>query len=429
MLWCAKGRLWWPVAVGLGAVLNSAAVSAAADAPVLHNLGESLRSVTAISADGSTVAGFYPFAPGVPHGFKWTVAGGLQDLGTLPGTTGSWGYGVNADGSVVCGQSPTPAPPSNLRAVRKVGSSPMVNLGTLPGGFSSSAIACNADGSVVVGTSTWGGYATSHAFRWSSTGGFTDLFTLAGGSDSTAVAVDQTGSVVAGWSYAAGGVHAFRWAAQTGMIDLTPGTNWGQATSVSADGSVVVGYTMVGPTYHAFRWTASGGTTDLGVFENADTQAKGVSADGSLLVGGGNFTAWFWTSARGFVNLRQELIARGVDLSEMGAATWDLREAVGVSADGTSIIGWGFRNGAGFGWLVTGFAAAQCGPGDIGKAGGVAGADGQLDNNDLVVFIDWFFAGDTRADIGATGGVAGADGVFDNNDFVVFVDRLFAHCV
>ncbi|HYD01318.1 MAG TPA: GC-type dockerin domain-anchored protein [Phycisphaerales bacterium] len=65
---------------------------------------------------------------------------------------------------------------------------------------------------------------------------------------------------------------------------------------------------------------------------------------------------------------------------------------------------------------------------DVGGTGGVAGADGSLDNNDFVVFIDWFFAADVRADRGSTGGVAGSDGAFDNNDFVVFIDQFFAGC-
>ena len=69
-----------------------------------------------------------------------------------------------------------------------------------------------------------------------------------------------------------------------------------------------------------------------------------------------------------------------------------------------------------------------CGPADIAGVGGVEGPDGALDNNDFVVFIDWFFLPDPRADRGSVGGVPGADGAFDNNDFVVFIDQFFAGC-
>ncbi|HZW07642.1 MAG TPA: M12 family metallopeptidase [Phycisphaerales bacterium] len=65
---------------------------------------------------------------------------------------------------------------------------------------------------------------------------------------------------------------------------------------------------------------------------------------------------------------------------------------------------------------------------DLGGTGGVAVADCSLDNNDFVVFIDYFFVGDPRADRGSTGGQPGGDGVFDNNDFVVFIDQFFGGC-
>ncbi len=69
-----------------------------------------------------------------------------------------------------------------------------------------------------------------------------------------------------------------------------------------------------------------------------------------------------------------------------------------------------------------------CGPADVGSQGGVAGADGVLDNNDFVVFINYFFNQNPIADKGMQGGVAGADGQFDNNDFIVFIDQFFAGC-
>ncbi len=70
-----------------------------------------------------------------------------------------------------------------------------------------------------------------------------------------------------------------------------------------------------------------------------------------------------------------------------------------------------------------------CGPSDIGSTGGLAAADGTLDNNDFIVYIDRFFAQNPSADVGSTGGVAGSDGAFDNNDFIVFIDGFFAGCV
>ena len=69
-----------------------------------------------------------------------------------------------------------------------------------------------------------------------------------------------------------------------------------------------------------------------------------------------------------------------------------------------------------------------CGPADVASTGGVAAPDGTLDNNDFVVFIEYFFSQNPAADAGSTGGVPGSDGIFDNNDFVIFIDQFFTGC-
>jgi hypothetical protein len=65
---------------------------------------------------------------------------------------------------------------------------------------------------------------------------------------------------------------------------------------------------------------------------------------------------------------------------------------------------------------------------DIGSQGGLPGGDGVLDNNDFVVFIDYFFNHNPIADMGVQGGLPGTDNAWDNNDFVVFIDRFFQGC-
>jgi hypothetical protein len=70
-------------------------------------------------------------------------------------------------------------------------------------------------------------------------------------------------------------------------------------------------------------------------------------------------------------------------------------------------------------------ATRACGLADVGKQGGVVGADDHLDNNDFIVFIDLFFAHHPAADVGVQGGVSGFDNIWDNNDFIAFIDDFF----
>ncbi|MFT3683398.1 MAG: GC-type dockerin domain-anchored protein [Phycisphaerales bacterium] len=73
-------------------------------------------------------------------------------------------------------------------------------------------------------------------------------------------------------------------------------------------------------------------------------------------------------------------------------------------------------------------AAVQRCEADLGGPGGVAVADGYMNNNDFIAFITLFFAQDHRADLGQAGGVAGSDNNFDNNDFVSFINIFFSDC-
>jgi probable HAF family extracellular repeat protein len=64
--------------------------------------GYNRSEASGVSADGSVVVGLASGAAEQPRAFRWTAAGGMQDLGTLGGS-GSAAYGVSADGSVVVG--------------------------------------------------------------------------------------------------------------------------------------------------------------------------------------------------------------------------------------------------------------------------------------------------------------------------------------
>jgi probable HAF family extracellular repeat protein len=95
----------------------------------------------------------------------------MQDLGTLGGS-GSAATGVSADGSVVVGVARNAA--GQARAFRWTEAGGMQDLGTLLLGGSSRASAVSADGSVVVGVAR-NAAGKWRAFRWTAAGGMEDL--------------------------------------------------------------------------------------------------------------------------------------------------------------------------------------------------------------------------------------------------------------
>ena len=251
---------------------------------------------------------------------------GLSDLAN--GTFNSRANAVSSDGSVVVGFGTSA---SGQEAFRWTSAGGMIGLSDLTGGsFSSSANGVSANGSVVVGA---GNSASGpEAFRWTSGGGLAGLSDLAGGSfNSIANAVSADGLVVVGAGNTASGSEAFRWTSGGGMVSI--GSSY--ARGVSADGSVVVGnVTTTAP--EAFRWTSSGGLVKLGDLPGSPLQsdATGVSANGSVVVGQGNSAtgaeAFRWTSGGGMVGLGD--LAGGLTICQ----------ANGVSADGSIIVGYGF---------------------------------------------------------------------------------------
>jgi probable HAF family extracellular repeat protein len=97
--------------------------------------------------------------------FRWTAAGGMQDLGMLGGIENE-ARDVSADGSVVVGVS-------SGRAFRWTQVTGMQDLGTLSG-YGSKALGVSADGSVVVGAAR-NAAGQLRAFRWTPDGGMEDL--------------------------------------------------------------------------------------------------------------------------------------------------------------------------------------------------------------------------------------------------------------
>ncbi|HEU4665406.1 MAG TPA: hypothetical protein VFS55_15355 [Dokdonella sp.] len=129
---------------------------------------------------------------------------------------------------------------------------------------------------------------------------------------------------------------AFRW---DGSLHEIAGAK--TASAANADGSIIVGTTSA---ERAFRWSNDDGLQDLGtVAGGTGSEALGVSADGSIVVGRATTAAgsvpWIWGVGGGMRSLG------ALDGATSGSAT-------AVSRDGTVVVG--SSGNRAFRWTVDG---------------------------------------------------------------------------
>lgn len=273
----------------------------------------------AVSANGQVVVG-----RSGSTAISWTRNGGIQSIGGPP-SGNAVAYAVSKDGEVIVGHNST----GGFRWTAATG---QVGInGT------SIAYAVSADGQRVAGDTASGG------FVWSESTGLVSL----GSGESTGISAD--GMVVVGTH----GNQGSRWTEADGFELF--GAAKGNA--VSGDGIVAVGRTQpLGQLGQAFEWTQTRGLVELpgaAVF----SEAYATSYHGVLIVGrfapNGVFaqqTAFIYTATDGFRDLKS-VLETDYGLSLAG---WTLREATGISADGSVIVGNGTNpDGQQEGWVAS----------------------------------------------------------------------------
>ena len=326
---------------------------------------------TALSADGRVVIG-YDAHQGTP--VYWDESTGVTalPLGIDDGLAQTRALALSADGSVVVGTCPSEvfgsARTGEQEAFSWTEAEGLVRL-EYPAGVDAvwaAALGVSADGSCVAGAFS-DQQGRGHAFEWTNDNGMDILTTPSDTQVSEATAVSLDGYVVAGWRTAgntssAASTEAFRWTRVDGLNDLGILTDdaESEATAASGDGTVIVGVsrsaaaTDDGAYSEAFLWEQLDGLSGLGILPGyVNSRANAVSADGSVVVGScftedyelsvdrvaGDAEAFIWDAERGMRTLTN-VLAEDYDVNLTG---WRLFEAVGISADGCTIVGNGIN--------------------------------------------------------------------------------------
>jgi len=270
---------------------------------------------------------------------------------------------VSGDGSVVVGKCAKKEAPDDWQAFLYSQSSGVKNLGTM-GKKSIDDIHISADGLVI-----WGTFYVenegSHIFRYTQSAGLQDLGTM--GKKGIAVyAVSADGSVIVGDFLNSLTEHpmlyrAFRYSQSQGFEDLgAMSTESTHARGVSADGSLIVGNLDVGSSSkstvrnissHAFRYSRSGGMQNIGVAGWGDRAfATGISNDGSVVVGQGEFIIGFIVSF--YQNSYVFIYTEKGGMQKLEGIGGEAPRVTRVSGDGSKLVG-SYRESNGESYVYT----------------------------------------------------------------------------
>ncbi len=313
----------------------------------------------AMSDDGTAVIGRgEDDDEGYTYTFYWdTVTGDLKLFPSVE-LAEERAYAISADGSVVVGRM-------NGYAARWVVGDTITVDKIFGEDYSSDAKHVSFDGSAVAGEIRNGLNGNRRAVHWDTENGLTQVDEGAtwGLNEQKVAGISRDGTTIVGTANGDGlSDTAYRWTAETGMVDLRTGSSWAvgsnccttsQVSGVSEDGRAVVGEAYDGDNVvRAFYWHANDGimvdiastSVDNWASENllrnnapVNSNTTDISADGSTVIGYAYAAgrAFRWTEATGMVNLVR------TDFDDGTTADWGTlyTYANAVSADGSVVVG------------------------------------------------------------------------------------------
>ncbi len=326
----------------VGGVVGAEHAAWAQRAPVgFYRTGVTDDQLCAISSDGTTAVGFAPhpeFRYAQP--LRWSYSGGRQVFPLGPGMRSTILYDVSADGSVAVGND-------TLVTALQFGSGPIQNRGRHADHDGTQMVGLSGNGLVAVGSVVdviQPPDIESRAARWSEAAGFEELPLMPGyASESSALATNFDGSVIVGEAGGEFGYTGWRYTDARGYTSLRgPRGNSERASAVSPDGQWVAGMAARASDARstAMRWGPDDSYLVLDPAQTfRDSEALGISTDGTTVVGMGFFpggvSGFVWQEDRGMRLVADVLAEAGVH-APVGVV---LTSVTAVSADGLVFAG------------------------------------------------------------------------------------------
>lgn len=331
----------WLIKTGLLCLLSGVCLSAMAATATFQAIADPVKGTWAnfaLSGDGTVMAANYG-----GEIYRWTAAGGFQDLG--PGDPYTSSIGISRDGStIISGHIGL----DGFSSPALWNSSGVVDLGHPYNGCTTlanswgSGYGVNANGTVAVGLA-WN-CVGAEGFAWTAKLGNVSLGHPAGNHSSRASAISANAKTIVGfWEDPTGPRRPVRW--MNGKHDLFLGeATIGEATAVNSDGTLIVGQAPdASGNGVAFFYSDKTGLISLGTITHSPTDqsvANGISDNGRVVGWSGDpfgngTEAFVWTPSLGTKKLANVLNQLGANIP----AGTILTTAFSISADGSTMTG------------------------------------------------------------------------------------------